>query len=169
MKTLMITVILMAAPAAFGQARTVDNFALDKYKHQRLAAEKDLRENYGKLGFPSPEELERRRQKDEDDKAALLDRLREERLERERIELERQQMAIEASRYQEAPPLVISDGQGYPYLPYVYEPQRRRRFGRNHRIDRYDGYRVTPVGIFGQGPQRPLPPLRRGSILPRRR
>src|SRR5688572_14270244 len=84
-KLLLLSLVLMAAPAVFGQARTVDNFTLDKFKQQRLAAEKDLRENYAELGFPSPEELERRRQEDEDEKSELLDKLREERLERERI------------------------------------------------------------------------------------
>ena len=93
MRTLLIAMFVAAVPAVFGQSRTVDNFTLDKYKQQRLAAEKDLRENYAKLGFPSPEEIERQREKDEDEKAELLDKLREERLERERIALERERIA----------------------------------------------------------------------------
>ena len=39
------------------QTRTITNADLEKYKQKRLAAEKELRENYRELGFPSPEEL----------------------------------------------------------------------------------------------------------------
>ena len=167
MRTLMVAVVLMAVPAVFGQTKTVDNFTLDKYKQQRLAAEKDLRENYAKLGFPSPEELERRRQESEDEKAELLDKLREERLERERIELERQRIAAETLRDQVPPQVIIDGGREYPYLPYVYGGSGRGWWGRRA-INPYKGYRVTPVGIFGQGQQRRTRLIRSRIIRPRR-
>lgn len=170
MRSWLIAVVFIAAPAVIGQTPTVDNFTLDKFKQQRLSAEKDLRENYAKLGFPSPEEMERRRRQDAEENAELLDKLREERLERERIDLERQRLAAEAAQYQGSQPVIIDGGPDYPYLPYVYDPYNGRgRFGRRHRsVNPYKGYRVTPVGIFGQGPQRQRSVIRHGPIRTRR-
>ena len=172
MRTLLIAVLLASVSAVFGQSRTVDNFTLDKYKQQRLAAEKDLRENYAKLGFPSPDELQRQREKDEDDKVELLYKLREERLERERIALERERIAAETATSQVPPSVIIDGGSYYPYQPYAaggysYGGRRHKRFIRFPRsYYPYSSYRVTPVGVFPNGyptPQR-LPrhvPLRR--------
>ena len=170
-KLLLLALVLTVSPAVFGQSRTVDNFTLDKYKQQRLAAEKDLRENYAKLGFPSPEEMQRQREKDEDEKAERLDKLREEALERERIAFERERIAAEMAGSQ-VPPAIIDGGSYYPYQPYAaggyaYGGRRHKRFTRGLRTYYpYSSYRVTPVGVFPNGyptPQR-LPrhvPLRR--------
>ena len=51
--------IFVAANLTAAQTKTVTNSDLEKYRQKRLQAERDYRENYAKLGFPSPEELER--------------------------------------------------------------------------------------------------------------
>src|SRR5687767_436573 len=81
--------ILGLAGVAIAQRRQVTNADLESYRQARLRAEKDYRDNYERLGFPSPEELERRREQTRAETAALSAELRAERLERERIEAER--------------------------------------------------------------------------------
>lgn len=83
-----ICLSLLTTLSAFAQTKTVTNFDLEKYRDRRLSAEKDLRENYARLGFPSPDELERQREKDRIEREALSARLTKERYERERIEAE---------------------------------------------------------------------------------
>ena len=39
--------------------RTVTNADLEKFRQKRLAAEQNYRDNYERLGFPSPEELQK--------------------------------------------------------------------------------------------------------------
>lgn len=78
--------------SAFAQTKSVTNADLDKFKAKRLSAEKDLRENYVKLGFPSPEELERQFEKDRVEREALSARLTAERYDRERIEAEQNRL-----------------------------------------------------------------------------
>lgn len=60
MKKLFIVILsLMTAISAFAQTKTVTNADLEKFRQQRVESEKNLRENYAKMGFPSPEELEK--------------------------------------------------------------------------------------------------------------
>ena len=87
-------VILTAA-----QGRTVTNVDLAKYEQARVKAEKDLRENYVKLGFPSPEERARRNAADAKERAELSARLRQERLERERAAAEVAALRVQQARY----------------------------------------------------------------------
>ena len=75
---------------------TVTNFELEKFKRQRLAAEKDYRENYERMGFPSPEELDARRERDLQTQLAFSEQLRQERLERERVQNERDALVLNA-------------------------------------------------------------------------
>ncbi len=67
----------------FAQTKTITNADLDKFKQKRLQAEKELRENYRELGFPSPEELEKQNERSTKELFALSKELRAERLERE--------------------------------------------------------------------------------------
>lgn len=91
MRLLFILVLsFVAASSTFAQKRTVTNENLEKFRQKRLAAERDLRENYEKLGFPSPEELQRQIEQSRIERENLSARLRAENLERERIDLERQ-------------------------------------------------------------------------------
>jgi hypothetical protein len=93
MKILLIACsIFVLSGFAIAQApkRTITNLDLEKYKTQRLAAEKDLKENYEALGFPSPEEMAARQKAAEIESNALSERLVRERVERERLWLEQQ-------------------------------------------------------------------------------
>ncbi len=79
------------------QTRTVTNADLEKFKAKRIAAEKDLRENYARLGFPSPEELEKQNAQSQKERFALFEKLQAARIERERIEAERQRIIYEST------------------------------------------------------------------------
>ncbi len=65
---------------------TITNADLEKFRQKRLAAEKDLRENYAKLGFPSPAELEKQNEEAAKDRAERAEKYRQARLERESID-----------------------------------------------------------------------------------
>lgn len=82
----LVFIITAGTGAAFAQGKTVTNDDLSKYKQERVKAEAELRNNYAKLGFPSPEERERRNAESTKEMVELSARLRSERLERERIE-----------------------------------------------------------------------------------
>ncbi|MFM9904854.1 MAG: hypothetical protein ACKVQJ_09830 [Pyrinomonadaceae bacterium] len=81
-----VFIIITAAGSALAQGKTVTNDDLSKYKQERVKAEAELRNNYAKLGFPSPEERERRNAESAKESVELSARLRNERLERERID-----------------------------------------------------------------------------------
>ncbi len=81
MKQLFIlSFILIAAITAFAQTKTITNADLEKYKQERLAAEREYRENYARLGFPSPEELAKRNEQSQRELSEYSARLRQERL-----------------------------------------------------------------------------------------
>lgn len=124
-----ITLLTVAAVSAQGRqtGRQITNFDLEKYRDARLAAEKDLRENYAKLGFPSPEELERRREKSRLETEALAAKLRTDRIEQERIEAQREA----ASRVTVYNRDIVRQNDwylssGYYYSPYVNRYPRPR-------------------------------------------
>ncbi|MDQ3321696.1 MAG: hypothetical protein M3525_04460 [Acidobacteriota bacterium] len=75
----------LASGAAIAQTKTVTNKDLEKFRQNRLQAEREYRENYAKLGFSSPEELKRQREQDRKERAELAERIRQENLEREKI------------------------------------------------------------------------------------
>ncbi|HSI87523.1 MAG TPA: hypothetical protein VK918_00575 [Pyrinomonadaceae bacterium] len=127
---------------------TVTNADLEKYRQKRVAAEKDLRENYERLGFPSPEELEAKRIEDAKEREELAARLAQARIERERVAAEIR--ANEASRQG----LVIINEQidygrtgvyGYAYpVPYRNIWRGGRYFPRRPII----GWRAGPGGLI---------------------
>lgn len=81
--------IFICANVASAQSkRTVTNADLEKFRQIRLQAERDYRENYQRLGLPSPEELEKRREQNRKELFELSERLREENLEREQRQRE---------------------------------------------------------------------------------
>lgn len=86
----LVCFIFGARVFSFGQTKSVTNAELEKFKQQRLKADKEYRENYERLGLPSPEELERRREESQKEMEELSAKLRAERLERERIEAEQE-------------------------------------------------------------------------------
>jgi hypothetical protein len=167
MKTavLIIGFILTTAVVGFGQAKTITNFELEKYQQQRLTAEREYRENYKRLGFPSPEELDKQRDEDMKARVALADQLRQARLEKERIELERQGMALDATRRDSDEEVYDSDGYYGGYVTGYGSFNSGRRYGRyrGRGLNRGAGYRVTPFQVIAVPRQpRPQPFIVRG-------
>ena len=94
--SLILVFSFVAAVSVSAQTRTVTNDNLDKYRQKRLAAERDLQENYERLGFASPGELEKQIEQSRVERSELAARLRAEDLEREHLNLERQRAENEA-------------------------------------------------------------------------
>jgi hypothetical protein len=90
--------VLSLCISGVAQKRSVTNADLELYRQKRLQAERDYRENYQRLGFPSPEELERRRDASQQAMIALSERLRAERLQREQVEAVRMALAQQAAQ-----------------------------------------------------------------------
>lgn len=105
------------------QTPTVTNADLEKYREKRLAAERELRENYEELGFPSPEELLDMESRSRRERAKIVSELRERDAELARQE----QMVFESSAGGAAafgypnPEFVDYGGRYAPsYLYYTY-------------------------------------------------
>lgn len=154
---LLLCVMLATGYSGFGQSKSVTNADLDKFKEKRLNAEKHYRENYERLGLPSPEELDKRRIQDAKDREELSNRLRRERLEREQIEAEQRAREkayrSEIRQYQILTEYVPAYGYGSGYYSsgYGYGYSYGRRYPRaypNGRFYRRQEYRATPVGIY---------------------
>jgi hypothetical protein len=164
MKIAVIFGVLFALSVVAMAQVTVTNFELEKFKRQRLAAEKDYRENHERMGFPSPEELDARRERDLQTQLAFSEQLRQERLERERVQNERdalilnaEMMAAERRAQEEAAEVEQENhnyyygggynyGYGYPWWRY---PRRWRRGGSGVVI--IPQYRATPGGVYRGG------------------
>lgn len=83
----------LSAAVSVAQTKVVTNADLARYKTERLNAERDLRENYARLGFASPEEMAKREAASREEMFDLSARLRRERLEREARRAEAQRVA----------------------------------------------------------------------------
>lgn len=60
MKNLCIAILSLASVVStFAQTKTVTNADLEQFRQKRVESEKKLREDYARMGFPSPEELDR--------------------------------------------------------------------------------------------------------------
>ncbi len=170
--------IISFAVAGSAQVRTVTNATLERIQLKRLAAERDYRENYARLGFPSPEELDRQRDADMAATVALAEQLRKSRLEKERLELDRRSLDLDTRRLEtpfESPDSGAYYGGGYfggfgNYDSGYNRGRVRKRFRRgvypSNRLlpmfDRGGGYRVTPVGVY------PIPNPQPGRVVIRR-
>jgi len=110
MKRIAVFLVVLVGGAAFAdaQGRRVTNADLEKFKVKRLAAEQDLRENYARLGFPSPEEMEKQRDQEAKERMELFESLQAARLERERLEIERQRLAVEQAKAEQ--PIIVVEG-----------------------------------------------------------
>lgn len=146
--------IIIGSAVATAQSRTVTNTDLDKYRQPRIKAEQDLRENYERLGFPSPEE---RAKRDEASRKALIelsDKLRQERLERERIQAERQaEVSRAAWAYRAVQPTrpqqwLLEDDNFYPFIGFESQRPRRNsnRFGGRAQQGYFAGGQFWPTG-----------------------
>jgi hypothetical protein len=150
-----LCLISLAAVAGLAQARrTVTNADLESYRQQRVAAEQQLRDEYARLGFPSPEELQRRNMESEQQLIELSARLKAERLERERMDLEREQMMLTLSS--PAPDGYYDNGVGDSFYPAVLG-SGFDRFRRGGRVRTQQGY-FAGGQFWPQGPRTPLRP-----------
>lgn len=145
---ILIFSFIVAAVSASAQTRTITNADLEKFRQKRLEAERDLRENYQRLGFPSPEELERQIEQSRQERAALSARIEAENLQREQLNIERRRAEIEARslNYQTQTQNYQNYDNGYfynsPYNGFFSFPNfgyrnnfynRRGNFGRGNR------------------------------------
>jgi len=156
-------VCLGLAGVVSAQTRTVTNMDLEKYRQQRIQADRDYQENYERLGMPSPEEIDRRMEEKHAAMEQLSDKFRTERLESERIAAEQQQAAA-----------VISAGTSVDSNYYV--PQNdgwyySTGFGWR-RARRFQQFR-QPSGYFAGGqfwetPRKISRPIRSPGVAPRR-
>lgn len=83
-----VCIFLLTAAAVFTQGKVVTNADLDKYRIERIKAAAEYRENFVKLGLPSPEELDRRNEQSRKELAEVSAKIRADRRERERLEAE---------------------------------------------------------------------------------
>lgn len=133
MKYILPIVLLFSANVS-AQTRTITNTDLEKYRATRLEGERDLRENYERLGFSSPEVREARRQQYAREISELSARIELENAEKARIAREEaaaQAAAIYAQRRYEGTNIYYgyNNGSGFYSLPYFYSGYWRvRRF-----------------------------------------
>jgi hypothetical protein len=150
----------------FSQTPTVTNLDLEKYRIERMMADKEYRENYARLGFPSPEELERQRQEDQAARVELAERLRHARQDQERIQLDRDRLDLDAARLQseiDANAAAQEQREGYygnypNYGTYGYPGvYGYPGYGGGYRNGRgyydrwgrwHDPFRITPGGVY---------------------
>lgn len=86
--------IFSVSSLAVAQTKTVTNKDLEKFRQKRFQAEREYRENYKKLGFPSPEELEQKRIEDQKNLIKFSRQLELQRLEREAARTEAENQAL---------------------------------------------------------------------------
>lgn len=149
------------------QTRTVTNSDLEKYRQDRVKAETDLRVNYERLGFPSPEERSRRNAQSAKEAEELSARLQKEAIERERLDATRAAAENRAAQYYRVQ-------QQTQFSPTYYEAGYSYYWwnGRRYRVPRLN-FPYQQPGYFagGQfwptGPSSPPQPLLR--VNPRRR
>ena len=161
---------LLSATVAAAQVRTITNSTLQRFQEKRIAADREYRNNYERMGFPSPEELDRQRENDMSARLQLAEQLRRARLEKERLELEHRGLDLHAAAMND-------DDEPYDRVGGFYGGYFggiggfssgggfRRRHGR-FGFDRFapfgGGYRATPVGIIPDPSRRRIPFFSRG-------
>ncbi|HEY0429656.1 MAG TPA: hypothetical protein VGC76_17880 [Pyrinomonadaceae bacterium] len=118
-----LCLVLAVVNFAFGQAKTVTNSDLEKFRQKRLEAERDYRENYAKLGLLSPQELEAKLAADKREMEELSARLEASRLEREKTQLLQSQINLLNSQNNLIQSQTRSErGYFYNSQPYIYSP-----------------------------------------------
>lgn len=136
MRQAIFATVFLAACASFAaaQTKTVTNADLSKFADARIKAERDYRENYAKMGMPSPEELDRMNAAEAIEREELSRKLRAERLERERLNFQREALEARARSAYNAGEEREYSYVRTAYFPYYYGgyyyryPVRRERF-----------------------------------------
>jgi len=148
--------VLAATVSLAAQARTITNADLEKYRIERLTAEREYRENYAKLGMPSPTELERRCEQSRIEATKLSEKLRAEQLERERAAMENERLLTTPIPYI-APILEQSR-----YSPVYFGSYYRNPIRRHTRRYQQPGYFAAGLFIPTGSETRSAPMFRRG-------
>lgn len=164
---LVLSFVLSFSAIAFAQAKTVTNADLEKFRQKRLQSEKNYRENYERLGFPSPEERERKRVADEQNLIDFSQQLEAQRLEREaiRAEIENQSL-LRQNHY--APSPVYPNYNSGAYIYGGYAPFYNGYY-RNYRAPRRDIYSSTyNSGFSNSYPWAIIPQFRTPRLLNQR-
>lgn len=134
-----LTFVFGISSFAFAQTKTVTNNTLEKYRQKRLQAERDLRENYAEMGFPSPEEMQRQNEESNRERSELAERLREERLQMESLKLERERINLERNTNQQN------------YVQDNYNPAYNYPNPGFIDYSRYGSAGIISQGFYGQG------------------
>ncbi|HLA94735.1 MAG TPA: hypothetical protein VK612_03365 [Pyrinomonadaceae bacterium] len=142
--------IIGLAGFMIGQARTVTNADLDKYKQQRLNAEKGLQDYYAKIGVTQAE-LQKREAEETKAREELSLRLRTQRLERERAEAELRASEMSAPQFNVFNPQAQNGYPGYIYYGNQWIPRHRFPNYRNNGVM----WRATPMGVIYEPGSRP--------------
>ena len=122
----LICCILAVTVSVAAQAKTVTNADLMTYRQERIKAENALLEDYAKLGFSSPKEMERRKAAEAKERAELSTKLRAEELERERLQAQQQAYAQNAAAYYQYS--YVEREPRYNTLPYFLSYGRRYHY-----------------------------------------
>lgn len=166
MKILAIAILTLTVGfSASAQTKTVTNADLEKYRQARLESEKDLRENYRELGFPSPAELDKYYRQQQTDLEKLAARLQQEELERRQLALQAENLRLQNSYWRDSsnsyyqPSLTQPYFYGYSDYGYFNQPVYKsypRYFPRRRAINQNPiggGYAV-PSPFFNRPPAR---------------
>ena len=146
--------VFIFSSVVFAQTKTVTNADLEKFKQKRLRAEKELRENYREMGFPSPKELKKRNEESSRELSALSSKLRQERLVRETNRSQNGDYRYSGSdvQYSDSDEKAdFIDYQQYYGTTYYYPNYNRNRFFRNNRNLRNRRFRRNNRGFQFRG------------------
>jgi hypothetical protein len=138
------------------QTRSVTNAEIEKYRQDRLQSEREYRENYERLGMPSPEELDRRRDLERLETSRLSDKLRLARIEFEKLKAEQLALDIQVAANDSK---LLVDGFGQTESFGFYYVNRRRVRPHYSRHKRQTGY--FAAGQFWPLPTRTIQPTSR--------
>ncbi len=156
----LLGLIFSVSGVALAQTKTVTNADLEKFRQKRLQAEREYRQNYEKLGFPSPEEMEKNRIKDQENLIKFSRQLEIQRLEREAAQAEAENQALwMQNQYLQS----LANNSEYQSGGYVtgYSPNYYGYFNR-YRTNYRSGYfrNNYPSGFFNLQFPPPRPPQR---------
>lgn len=168
---LFLSFILSVSAVAFAQTKTVTNADLEKFRQKRLQNERSYRENYARLGFPSPEELDRKRVEDEQNLIEFSQQLEATRLEREAIqaEFDNQALLLQNQYLQSQTGYSNYDSSGYYYGGYAPFNYGYYNYGRFNRRPRNYNQNISPYpwmmipGFNNQNRRTLRPPFNNGN------
>lgn len=137
--------MLASGSAALAQSRTVTNDDLKGYRNDRLAAAREYRETYQKLGLSSPAELQMRNEQDLKEMQKLAGELRERHLAQDRLASVNSQLIIRTDeRYYTVEPYYYSP---YSVLPIFGQPRYSRGQRRNAQPGYFAGGQFWPTPV----------------------